>query len=463
MDLALEEHEASQGGGSPEKRQRVMIPDISEKPSRTSVHGATLMGKISRQCLSKAIRSADDLAHLRQGILAISIIQDDGSLLFPVGSACSGTDIWVHNMESFFEAVHEMFDIQVPHVRTEFACDNCPERQKFLMEQHAGIQMIIPDCKVFSEMKTTGGVADHVHNIVSDKPARFPHTKGYGAGFSCTSISNQNKDRAKNKGAVREGKGATGITFWHQHSYICCYRPLISVLENVPNLAQEIALEGGTLTSDLEYINESFVKENMACTSTIMNRKAYGSPQEGLRLFIAIFDILPKTAEMHNVEGRILACLQRLMEPEIVSPSAIMLDDDKIDEIGNDRPDPKRASNSESIRWLPEHQDFFGENGMRWPPDPTEMASAMSGLKSFRPREAEVVFAADRIYPCQDQHLDLWQYFDANMTVQRVFGWPPGVDKDGQPKSIKCPWKVDTLPCQTGSSVMAGRHARDRV
>ena len=79
MDLALEEHEASQGGGSPEKRQRVMIPDISEKPCRTSVHGATLMGKFNRQCLSKAIRSADDLAHLRQGILAISIIQDDGS------------------------------------------------------------------------------------------------------------------------------------------------------------------------------------------------------------------------------------------------------------------------------------------------------------------------------------------------------------------------------------------------
>ena len=460
MDLVSEEQQASQGEGSPKKRLRVQVPEFSEQQeaSSSSVHGATLMGKIARQCLTKAIRSAEELQHLKQGLAAISIHEDDGSLLLPIGSACSGTDIWAHNLEAFFEAAHLMFDIEVPHVRVEFACDNCPKRQKFLREQFADLEMIVPDCSVFSEMKTKGGVADNVHNIITGKPARLPHARGYGAGFSCTSISNCHNGRKEFSGCVREHKGATGITFWHQHSYIVRYRPVVSVLENVPNLAQEVALEGGTLTSDLKYINESFEKKQMASMSTIMNRKTFGSPQEGLRLFIAVFDILPKTAEIHNVEGRILAFIQRLCEPEVLSPNAIMLDDDQIDAIGNDRPDSKRASNAETTRWLPDHQVFFEENGLAWPPGEEVLAIALSGYKSFRPREAEVVFAAHLIYPCEPQHRGRWQFFDANCTMQRVFGWPPGVDKEGNAKKIKNPWKVDTLPCQVGSSVMAGRH-----
>ena len=83
--------------------------------------------------------------------------------------------------------------------------------------------------------------------------------------------------------------------------------------------------------------------------------------------------------------------------------------------------------------------------------------SAVSGYKTFRQRELEVVYGAHKIFPCQEEHIGIWQFFDANMTVQRCFGWPPGVDKEGKQKKIKCPWKVGTVPCQTGSAVMAAR------
>ena len=91
---------------SPSKRQRVIVPDAddldlgSNKKDSAVSHANTLMGKIARSCLTKAVRSRQDLDQLQAGIHALAIRREDGSLVLPAGSACSGTDIWIFNMQA---------------------------------------------------------------------------------------------------------------------------------------------------------------------------------------------------------------------------------------------------------------------------------------------------------------------------------------------------------------------------
>ena len=79
--------------------------------------------------------------------------------------------------------------------------------------------------------------------------------------------------RKHNTSCVKDGKGSTGETFWHSFHYIDVFRPCVTVLESVPNLAQEIALRSGTLLSDLSRIAHSFEEVEMTCLSTIMDRR----------------------------------------------------------------------------------------------------------------------------------------------------------------------------------------------
>ena len=79
--------------------------------------------------------------------------------------------------------------------------------------------------------------------------------------------------RSENKSCVANATGSTGETFQHSFSLVDYFRPHLSVLENVPNLAQEGQLENGTLLSDLGYITTKFEDAGMTCLSTILDRR----------------------------------------------------------------------------------------------------------------------------------------------------------------------------------------------
>ena len=48
--------------------------------------------------------------------------------------------------------------------------------------------------------------------------------------------------------------------------------PKVSVLENVPSLAQEAALENGEMGSDLDFIIEEFEKKGMSALDFLLDR-----------------------------------------------------------------------------------------------------------------------------------------------------------------------------------------------
>lgn len=93
--------------------------------------------------------------------------------------------------------------------------------------------------------------------------------------------------------------------------------------------------------------------------------------------------------------------------------------------------------------WKLVHEQFFSLFGMHWPP-------RTEHLSSFRMREAELIVAADFVFP--ESSPGEWKWFDANHTMERNLGFEVGVElvKD----KLKNPWDKLLPTITTGSSIV---------
>ena len=66
---------------------------------------------------------------------------------------------------------------------------------------------------------------------------------------------------------------STGFTYKYVRSYVVRMRPRVSVLENVPDLMQDILLEDGTATNDVEWIVADFAANDFFAIPVITDRK----------------------------------------------------------------------------------------------------------------------------------------------------------------------------------------------
>ena len=58
-----------------------------------------------------------------------------------------------------------------------------------------------------------------------------------------------------------------------------------------------------------------------------------------------------------------------------------------------------------------------------WPIPPENFIKSVPGKASFRAREAELTYAADRIWQVGEDDVGKWMFFDCNMSLERAFGW----------------------------------------
>ena len=336
----------------------------TRQASRT--YADSILGKLATRLCANAVKSAEEVENLRSGLAWLSIVVGDGdgkgapSPVIQTGSACSGTEIYVLFMEALLEEMQRRFEFDQVSIDPLFACDNDQTRRDFIKHQFPELELMIPDCKCFLTMERQGSVFTAVKNEFSQGSARVPRVRVFCSGFSCKSVSNQNKNRKSNTGCIKAGKGSTGETFWAIFEYIRNFRPQLMVLENVPNLAQEVSLENGSLESDLDHIIEAFNREQFYCISFVMDRLDYGSPQRGKRLWIVAFDFLPRTGEHHRIKDRVAAQLGRFVEPEphaIFPVECIMVDDDELETIGAESSARKPKHGEPSTPWYPVHQE----------------------------------------------------------------------------------------------------------
>ena len=84
-----------------------------------------------------------------------------------------------------------------------------------------------------------------------------------GGGFSCKGNSQMTSWRAENMVCIAKGETSTGETFHAIKDYIVKFRPLVSILENVPQIESQYELEPGVTSSDAEYIREVFTDDGV--------------------------------------------------------------------------------------------------------------------------------------------------------------------------------------------------------
>ena len=75
------------------------------------------------------------------------------------------------------------------------------------------------------------------------------------------------------QGAVKFGLDSTGCTYKHVKAYVVRMRPHISVLENVPDLMQDIQLEDGTYTNDVDWIVADMAAHDFFAQPIVTDRK----------------------------------------------------------------------------------------------------------------------------------------------------------------------------------------------
>ena len=111
------------------------------------------------------------------------------------------------------------------------------QREEAVSQDQFKPALLVADVKSMSSIRVTNEI---------DKSTQFvPASFRYSGGFSCTSMSSQNKNHAAYKGCVQnEDKEAqTFVTFEGVFAYIRRLLPVLFMLENVTALAQKN--EGG--------------------------------------------------------------------------------------------------------------------------------------------------------------------------------------------------------------------------
>lgn len=143
-----------------------------------------------------------------------------------VGSACSGTDVFMKALSYLGEYWKLSYDIDIKFIH-EFSVELNQEKQKFITEEMRPRYLF----ERVDRMKNDRNI-----DLLSGETVLIPFVHGFFAGFPCQSRSHENKNASDNKGCCRLGTGTTGSVLAGIVEYIEHHQPLFIMLENVMGL-----------------------------------------------------------------------------------------------------------------------------------------------------------------------------------------------------------------------------------
>lgn len=365
------------------------------------------------------------------------------------GSGCTGTDMWIHCMNSLLSHWHGIFGLGELSMKSVFVSENEEAKKQFLKQQH-DFDILVPDVAQFKEAR--------VWNEKTQRATVLPWTVLYAGGFSCKGNSKQNKNRGLNKGCIRSGETSSGITFEAMRSWILKSRPKIAWLENVPEVQQSVDVSGdGLAASDADYIESCFKEHDFTVVTTCFSAMDYGSAAERVRWWAVIFDIPAcHSKEVKDRFHEILAALKIGAFPV----DAFLLQDAVIASICEplilgDSVAKRQKTDSAPAQWKMTHETAFMQHDLLWPPLPVKVEPLLAA--GFRQREAELVYFANVMFPSNKDGKAIegqWAFMDANHSFERTFRWPLS---EGQ--ELTNPWRT-CVPTMTANSAMAARRSK---
>ena len=298
QDVGLGDGGAGVGaGGDSRGRLRprgIDLEALVEEEVAEAIEGVALVQQVEETVMYKAIVQYHQrlpkaiqlqwLSNLKSVLAGLT----DARGKMPVGSACSGSDIWLHCFTALRAFWQAQYNVQVPPIESCFVAELEPSKQDFLRQQF-DVAMMVADVADVSKQR--------VWNLQSEKLEFVKWPQVFAGGFSCTGPSNQNSQRKKNVGCVRGGFTSTGETFEGCRQIITKFRPCMSFLENVTGITQVTEdEETGLSQSDADYIVSCFEKDGFCVIPLEFSASEYGSPAERLRWWCIILDIPPEHA-----------------------------------------------------------------------------------------------------------------------------------------------------------------------
>lgn len=190
-----------------------------------------------------------------------------------VGSACSGTDSFMHALNVLIALWKRHFGLTFT-ARHAFACENVQFKQHFLEQHWDDVECLFPDVTMLGERKTENskGFLEAV-----------PWCHIFNCGIECDSVSALNKNRKEHRSCVATATDKTGATAAGCVAYISTHKPLAFMLENVKQLNNKDPV---TKKSNLDLLIEMFNDMGYLCRSWSLDPMNYGIPQKRERRYI---------------------------------------------------------------------------------------------------------------------------------------------------------------------------------
>ena len=202
------------------------------------------------------------------------------------GTVCSGTDLVVVWICSFFRIISERFSRTFQYEHT-FSCEHEDWKTRWILQNFRPSMMF----KCIHEVAT--GTAQNVRTGVMEQ---VPKVHALWAGFSCKSVSGMNIHKHLFKRCVRDGGGTTGATCRSCLRYIAWCRPYLVFLENVV----KFAIAGGwksvtgvldrtvhKLSQNLLDLLEMLEALGYTCIPMILSPLDFGVPNRRPRFWLA--------------------------------------------------------------------------------------------------------------------------------------------------------------------------------
>ena len=221
---------------------------------------------------------------------------------------------------------------------------------------------------------------------------------------------------------LKKGEGESGITYQASRAVICKTRPLTSILENVPEAAQDDIREDDDLELDpgvVRTIKDDMENAKFSVLFPSDDAVSRGSLCVRNRIYPCVIAIRPRIFEQFRGPERFTMVFSALKVPQPYGYECFALPPEVLQQYcaplehgENIAPIKKRKEGSEKndgIGYRETHEALFSFCKVPWPVDVSLY------LPTLRPRENEVMVLANQMFPAErtpeDKQLTIIEFF----------------------------------------------------